>query len=234
VLLSEITVPGQVPYRCLLPKTLDNLLVPVCLSATHVGWGTIRLEPTWMQIGESAGYAAALAVQGATTPAQIDVDRLQRRLADQRVLLSYFNDVDLMAEGPWVPAVQYLGAKGFFGTYNARPNDPLSEPIAREWARTFADMLSGRLRPTARARAVCPLDRTRSNASQAAGVSAAAFCRLLGEALDRQQPAASRSGRQSQPARARPDEVARRLGLTGKATIMRREACQVMYEASGE
>lgn len=45
-LLSEKTRPSQIPYRCLLPLDIDNLLVPVCLSCTHVGWGTLRLEPT--------------------------------------------------------------------------------------------------------------------------------------------------------------------------------------------
>jgi hypothetical protein len=43
--LSEESRPAQVPYRSLLPVELDNLLVPVALSASHVGWGSIRLEP---------------------------------------------------------------------------------------------------------------------------------------------------------------------------------------------
>jgi hypothetical protein len=54
IILSELTRPSQIPWRTLLPKDIDNLIVPVCLSATHVGWGTIRLEPTWMHIAESA------------------------------------------------------------------------------------------------------------------------------------------------------------------------------------
>lgn len=36
-----------------------DLLVPVCLSATHVAWGAVRLEPVWMQTGEAAGFATA-------------------------------------------------------------------------------------------------------------------------------------------------------------------------------
>ena len=47
-LLSELTRPGQIPYRCLLDRTLKNLLVPTCISASHVGWGTIRLESVFM------------------------------------------------------------------------------------------------------------------------------------------------------------------------------------------
>lgn len=43
---SQVTRPSQVPYRSLLPKDLDNLLVPIPLSATHVAFGTILLEST--------------------------------------------------------------------------------------------------------------------------------------------------------------------------------------------
>ena len=74
MMLHESTFPGHVPYRCLLPQGLDNLLVPVCLSSTHVAWGTIRLEPTWMNIAESAAYAARLAKDQGITPAEIDTD----------------------------------------------------------------------------------------------------------------------------------------------------------------
>ena len=61
LILTEQSRPAQVPYRSLLPRDLDNVLVPVCLSATHVAWGAIRLEPVFMQTGEAAGLAAALA-----------------------------------------------------------------------------------------------------------------------------------------------------------------------------
>jgi hypothetical protein len=50
-----------VPYRSILTNEVENLIVPVAISASHVGWGSIRLEPVWMQLGESAGFAAALA-----------------------------------------------------------------------------------------------------------------------------------------------------------------------------
>ena len=55
--LHAETFPGMVPYEALLPKELDNLLVVNCVSSTHIGWNTIRLEPTWMNIGEAAGWA---------------------------------------------------------------------------------------------------------------------------------------------------------------------------------
>ena len=78
LILTEESRPAQIPYRALLPQGVDNLLVPVCLSATHVAWGAVRLEPVWMQTGEAAGLAAALSKQQRTAPAQLAPDRLLR------------------------------------------------------------------------------------------------------------------------------------------------------------
>lgn len=57
--------PYHLPYRSLLPKPeeCDNLLVPVALSCTHVAFSSIRVEPTWMILGQSAGIAAALSTK---------------------------------------------------------------------------------------------------------------------------------------------------------------------------
>src|SRR2546428_3649866 len=85
LILTEESRPGQIPYRSLLPQGVDNLLVPVCLSATHIAWGAVRLEPVMMQTGESAGFAAALAVKNKTTPAKLDPDLLARPLVEQRM-----------------------------------------------------------------------------------------------------------------------------------------------------
>ena len=82
LILTEESRPGQIPYRALLPQGVDNLLVPVCLSATHVAWGAVRLEPVWMETGEVAGVAAALAKKQRTSPAQLDPDLLLRRLVE--------------------------------------------------------------------------------------------------------------------------------------------------------
>lgn len=57
--------PYQVPYRSITPNAAEcsNLLVPVALSCTHVGFSSIRVEPTWMILGQSAGIAAALSAK---------------------------------------------------------------------------------------------------------------------------------------------------------------------------
>lgn len=75
--------PGQMPYRMIIPPkaSATNVLAPVPCSASHIGFGTIRLEPQWMILGQSAGLAAAQAI--ATTGGvvqDIDVATLQDTL----------------------------------------------------------------------------------------------------------------------------------------------------------
>ncbi len=63
--LSAATLPYQIPYAAIVPPpgSVDNLLVSVTISATHVAWASIRTEPTLMEIGEAAGVAAAVAAR---------------------------------------------------------------------------------------------------------------------------------------------------------------------------
>lgn len=150
---SQITRPAQVPYRSILPIGLDNLLVPVPLSATHVAFGMIRLEPTWMHIGEAAGFAAALALERNTPPATLDITVLQRTLVEHGTMLSFFNEFDMDTQDTWTEPIQFLGTKGFFNSYNATPDKPLSKSAAKHWARSLATLIDGELEnPTARAR----------------------------------------------------------------------------------
>lgn len=178
-LLPEMTRPGQVPFRCILPPKHDNLLVPVCASSTHVGWGTIRLEPTWMHIAESAAAAAVLALRDGVPPAKLKVGRLQRHLAETGVMLSFFNDFDMATAEPWVPAVQFLGAKWFFASYDARPLEPLDTATAGIWAGIAADLITGQHRHLEEARwaEIYP------SPGESPAISSADFHRVLEAAL---------------------------------------------------
>ena len=62
------------------------------------------MEPVFMQTGEAAGLAAALALKDKTTPAQLDPDRLVRALCERRSMVTFFNDVDVSANEPWIAA----------------------------------------------------------------------------------------------------------------------------------
>jgi hypothetical protein len=79
----------HIPYRSILPQKVEctNLLVPVALSCTHVAISSIRVEPTWMTIGHSAGVAAAL-VSRSKAPAQdLPYAQLRERLLAQGQVL---------------------------------------------------------------------------------------------------------------------------------------------------
>lgn len=142
ILLTELTRPSQIPYRVMLPRGLDDLIVPLCVSSTHVGWGTLRLEPVWMQLGEAAGRAAALAHTEGVPIAHVHVPTLQRRLAADGAVLTFYNDVAGAADEQ-TAAVQILGTLGLFPSYDARLDAPLTAPVARAWAAAAAGPRTG-------------------------------------------------------------------------------------------
>ena len=88
--LSVAVPPYSIPYRALTPRREDaeNLLVPVCLSASHVAFGSLRMEPTLMLLGHAAGLAAAQAARRCIAVQDVDVGELQESLADQGQVLS--------------------------------------------------------------------------------------------------------------------------------------------------
>ena len=135
--LGEESRPAQVPYRSILSNEIDNLLVPVAISASHVGWGSIRLEPVWMQLGESAGHAAALSLKHQTTPTQLNPDLLIRKLVTSQVMVAFFNDLDITSDDPRIPAAQYFATQGFFPSYNANLDEPLTEAVKAIWQAEF-------------------------------------------------------------------------------------------------
>lgn len=82
--------PYDIPYRSITPKAADcrNLLVPVCISATHVAICTIRMEPVYMIMGEAAGIAASMAAKSDGSVQDVDFSSLRNRLLEKKQILS--------------------------------------------------------------------------------------------------------------------------------------------------
>ncbi len=78
----KVKAPYPISYKSIVPKKEEckNLLVPVCLSATHIAFGSIRMEPVFMVLGQSAATAAALAIDTGSSVQDIPYRSLQKRL----------------------------------------------------------------------------------------------------------------------------------------------------------
>ncbi len=74
--------PYPISYRALVPREEEcrNLLVPVCLSASHIAYGSIRMEPVFMELGQSTAIAACLAVDRRVAVQQVDAAAIQKTL----------------------------------------------------------------------------------------------------------------------------------------------------------
>jgi len=83
--------PYPVSYRAIVPKREEckNLLVPVCLSSSHVAYGSIRMEPVFIILGQSAGVAAALAIDGDVAVQEVSYESLKAHLIEKGQRLDY-------------------------------------------------------------------------------------------------------------------------------------------------
>lgn len=77
--------PYEISYRALLAKRgeTSNLLVTVCLSASHIGYSTIRMEPVYTMLGHAAGTAAAMSVRERSGVHELNMGKLRQRLVDE-------------------------------------------------------------------------------------------------------------------------------------------------------
>lgn len=132
-MLDNLTRPYQLPYRIMVPEVVDGLLVPVAASTTHVAFSTVRVEPTWMALGQAAGIAAHLSIAKNVQPRALDTSLLQRELLKHNQVITFYKDID--QGDPAFAAIQYFGARGFFPDYYARSKDPADPETARRWIR---------------------------------------------------------------------------------------------------
>jgi hypothetical protein len=82
--------PYPISYRAIVPRKSEctNLLVPVCLSSTHVAYGSIRMEPVFMILGQSAGMAASTAIEKKIPVQDLDYGKLKTKLLEAGQRLS--------------------------------------------------------------------------------------------------------------------------------------------------
>jgi hypothetical protein len=86
-MLDYITRPYEIPYRIMIPQKIDGLIVPVAASTTHVAFSSIRMEPTWMCLGQAAGIAAHLGIQQDIEPRKVPVQELRSLLKQRGAVL---------------------------------------------------------------------------------------------------------------------------------------------------
>ena len=94
--------PYPIAFRALVPRGSEcvNLLAPVCLSATHIAYGSIRMEPVFMVLGQSAGTAAAQAIDQRVAVQQLDYGALRARLLADGQILDWPQRAKTPANGP--------------------------------------------------------------------------------------------------------------------------------------
>lgn len=113
--------PYPIAYRSLTPKAAEctNLLVPVCLSASHIAYGSIRMEPVFMVLAQSSALAASRAIDAGVPVQRIDVTQLQNRLRSNpladgstpEILVDNDDQANVSLTGNW----QRVKAKGSYG-----------------------------------------------------------------------------------------------------------------------
>lgn len=83
--------PYPISYRAIVPKKDEctNLLVPVCLSASHIAFGSIRMEPVFMILGQSAATAACMAIDQNVSVQDIEYGLLEKRLLEDKQILTF-------------------------------------------------------------------------------------------------------------------------------------------------
>lgn len=91
---ARVKEPYPISYRSIIPKTSEcsNLLVPVCLSASHIAFGSIRMEPVFMVLGQSAATAACLAIDENVSVQKLDYSLLKAKLLTDNQRLVWKNN----------------------------------------------------------------------------------------------------------------------------------------------
>ncbi len=116
--ISYPTAVYTVPYGVIVPREVENLLLPVPVSGSHIGFSTLRMEPCWMAMGQAAGAAAAIAIDKGCSVQTVPVGDLQDRLLKEKATLIYYKDV--RPADPDFVEIQRKGLAGELPAWSAR------------------------------------------------------------------------------------------------------------------
>lgn len=88
--IAQRVQPYEIPYRVMLPKCTEaeNLLVPVCVSSSHIAYSSIRMEPVYMMLGHAAGLAAAMSLSQNIGIHELSVIKLRSKMISQGAVLN--------------------------------------------------------------------------------------------------------------------------------------------------
>ncbi|MBI5397361.1 MAG: FAD-dependent oxidoreductase, partial [Verrucomicrobia bacterium] len=117
----------DIPYASLVPPDVENLLVPVCCSATHVAYCSLRMEPVYMMLGQAAGDAAHLALAGKTTVQKVDAQKLRALLLKEGSVLDAGYQPQVILT--WTPTHPKPGEKVIFKAVPGALKDPLKSIV---------------------------------------------------------------------------------------------------------
>lgn len=131
--LSVPTEPYTVPIGVILPRNVHNLFTPVPVSATHLGFGTLRMEPCWMAMGQAAGITAAQAIDQKVSAPKADRVKVQQELLKQQAILYYYRDCD--HTHPNFAALQFFGLRGLITSWYAHPYTLVTPKELKKWNR---------------------------------------------------------------------------------------------------
>ena len=122
----KVPVPYEIAYGSLIPKASEctNLLVPVCVSSSHIAYGSIRMEPVFMILGQSAATAAVMAIENDQAVQDVPYERLRERLVADGQVLRWEGPRPTMATdllGVVLDDVQAEMAGGWTGSQGSKP-----------------------------------------------------------------------------------------------------------------
>ena len=88
---TRVKKPYEISYGSIIPKKNEckNLLVPVCVSSSHIAFGSIRMEPVFMILGQSAAVAACLAIDKKIAVQDLKYEELKKVLLEKGQVLEY-------------------------------------------------------------------------------------------------------------------------------------------------